>query len=174
MFFKPLTDSHLAQHFAMLGIVPSEVCYMTKVTLQNNGSPQITRVLRDREEQADLEGGQQSETGACTLDRVKTVQDLIGLYEKAAGTTAPSNLTVTFEQVSGEAQFGGAPPRNALTVGGGGPGATAAAGSRPAVGTVAHNPITHPFGPNQAQEFTAAQAELDGLTARRVQMVFDI
>jgi hypothetical protein len=56
MFFKPLTDSHLAQHFAMLSTVPSEVCYMTKVTSQNNESPQITRVLRDREEQADMEG----------------------------------------------------------------------------------------------------------------------
>jgi hypothetical protein len=39
-FFKPLTDSHaLAQHFAMPGIVPSEVCYMTRVTVENNASP---------------------------------------------------------------------------------------------------------------------------------------
>ena len=42
---------------------------MTKVTVQNNGSPQISRVLRDREEQAGLEGGQLSETGAYALDR---------------------------------------------------------------------------------------------------------
>ena len=119
-------------------------------------------------------GGQQSVTGACALARAKRVQDLIGLYEKSAETTAPSNLTVTFEQVSGDAQFGGASPRDEPTVGGGGSEATAAAGSLPVVGTAAHNPTTHPFGPNQVQEFTAAQAELDGLTARRVQMVFDI
>jgi hypothetical protein len=35
----------------------------------------------------------------------------------------------TVRQVSGEAQFGGAPPRNELIVGGGGPAAAAAAGS---------------------------------------------
>jgi hypothetical protein len=99
---------------------------------------------------------------------------LIGLYEKAAEATAPSNILVTSEQVSGEAQFGGAPPRNELIVGGGGPEATAAAGSLPVVGTAAHSPTTHPFVPNQVQEFTAAQAELDGLTARRAQLVFDI
>jgi hypothetical protein len=81
---------------------------------------------------------------------------------------------VTFEQVSGDEQYGGAPPRDELTVGGGGPAAIAAAGSLPVVGTTAHNPAAHPFGPNQAQEFTAAQVELDGLTARRVQMVLDI
>jgi hypothetical protein len=119
-------------------------------------------------------GGQQSGTGACALARAKRVQDLIGLYEKSAETTAPSNLTVTFEQVSGDAQFGGASSRDDPTVGGGGPAATAAAGSLPAAGTAAHSPTTHPFGPNQVQEFTAAQAELDGLTARGVQMVFDI
>jgi hypothetical protein len=27
-FFKPLIDSHLAQHFSMLGMVPSEVCLL--------------------------------------------------------------------------------------------------------------------------------------------------
>ena len=42
----------------MLGIVPTEVCYMTKVTSQNNAPPQITRVLRDREEHADMVDGQ--------------------------------------------------------------------------------------------------------------------
>jgi hypothetical protein len=102
--------------------------------------------------------------------RAKAVQDLISLYEKSAETTAPSSLTVAFEQVSGDVQVGGAPPRNELIVGGGGPEATAAAGSLPAVSTAAHNPTTHPFGPNQVQEFTAAQAALDGLTARRVQV----
>ena len=125
--------------------------------------------------------GQLSKTAACTPDRAKAVQELVGLYEKSVGlisvfeiagkSTVSSNLTVPFEQVSGEAQFGGALPRNELIVGGGGPAAAAAAGSLPAVGTVAHSPTTHPFGPNQVQEFTAAQAALDGLTARRVQMV---
>ena len=38
MFFKPLSDSHLAQHLALLNIVPTEVCYMTKVTSENNGA----------------------------------------------------------------------------------------------------------------------------------------
>ena len=173
-FFKPLSDSHLDQHFSMLGMVPTDVCYMTKVTSHNHGSPQIARVLRDREDQADMEGGQQSGTVACTLDRVKTVQDLVSIYEIAGKSAATSNLSVPFEQVSGEAQFGGALPRNEPTVGGGGPAAISQAGSQPVVGTVAHNPTTHPFGPNQVQEFTAAQAALDGLTARRVQMVLDI
>jgi hypothetical protein len=155
MFFKPLSDSHLAQHFSMLGMVPTDVCYMTKVTSHNHGSPQIARVLRDREDQADMEGGQQSGTDACTPDRVKTVQELVGLYEKSVGlisvfetagkSTVSSNLTVPFEQVSGEAQFGGAPPRNEPTVGGGGPEAISQTGSQPAVGTVAHSPTTHPF-----------------------------
>jgi hypothetical protein len=147
---------------------------MTKVTSQNHGSPQIARVLRDREDQADMEGVQQSGTDAYTLDRVKTDQDLVSIYEIAGESSATSNLSVTFEQVSGEAQFGGAPPRNEPTVGGGGPAAISQAGSQPAVGTVAHSPTTHPFGPNQVQEFTAAQAALDGLTARRMQMVLDI
>jgi hypothetical protein len=72
-------------------------------------------------------GGHQSGPAACTLARVKAVQDLISLYyEKIVGTAAPSNLTVAFEQASGDAQFGGAPPRDELTVGGGGPAATAA------------------------------------------------
>ena len=77
---------------------------MTKVTSQNNGSPQISRALRDREEQAEMEGGQQSETGACALpcDRVKTVQDLIGLYEKAAETTAPCQSSCFWRLVLGE------------------------------------------------------------------------
>jgi hypothetical protein len=127
-FFKPLSDSHLAQHFSMLSIVPTEVCYMTKVTSQNHGSPQIARVLRDREDQADREGGQQSETGAGTPDRVQTFQELISVFEEAEKSTATTNLSVTFEQVSGEAQFGGAPPRDELVVGGGGPAAAAAAG----------------------------------------------
>jgi hypothetical protein len=38
---------------------------MTKVTSQNNGSPQITRVLRDREEQADMVDNLQSGSAAC-------------------------------------------------------------------------------------------------------------
>jgi hypothetical protein len=174
MFFKPLSDSHLAQHLALLNIVPTEVCYMTKVTSENNGSPQITRVLRDREEQADMVDNLQSGSAAYTLARVKTVQELILAYEKSVETATPANLAVTFEQVSGDAQYGGAPQSDALTVGGGGPVAIAAAGSRPGVGTPAHNPATHPFGPTQVQEFTAAQVELDGLTARKVQMLLDI
>ena len=76
-FFKPLSDSHLAQHFSMLSIVPTEACYLTKVTSHNHGSPQIARVLRDREDQADRVGGQKCGTGAGTLDRVQTVQELI-------------------------------------------------------------------------------------------------
>jgi hypothetical protein len=174
MYFKPLSDSHLAQHFAMLGIVSTEVCYMTKVTSENNGSPQITRVLRDREAQADMVSTLQiSGSAAYTLARVKTVQDLILVYEKSVGAAAPANLAVSFEQVSGEAQYGGAPKSDVPTVGGGGPAATAAAGSFPVVGTTAHSPATRPFGPNQVQEFTAAQVELDGLTARRLQMSRD-
>jgi hypothetical protein len=42
MFFKPLSDSHLAQHFAMLGMVPTEVCYMTR----SPGSCEIARSKR--------------------------------------------------------------------------------------------------------------------------------
>jgi hypothetical protein len=34
-----------------------------------------------------MEGGQLSETGAYTLGRAKAVQELVGLYEKSAGTT---------------------------------------------------------------------------------------
>jgi hypothetical protein len=63
-FFKPMSDPHLAQHLAVLAIVPTEVSYVTEVTVQNNGSPQITRVLRDREEQADLVGNIQSGAAA--------------------------------------------------------------------------------------------------------------
>ena len=85
-FFKPLSDSHLAQHLAMLDIVPTEASYMTKVTLLNNGSPHITRVLRDREDQADLMGNYQSGTAAHALDRVKTVQARAGLdFRKVEG-----------------------------------------------------------------------------------------
>jgi hypothetical protein len=80
--------------------------------------------------------------------RATTVQKLILAYEKSVGTAAPSNLTAAFEQVSGDAQYGGAPPSDVLTFGGGGPAAIAAASSRPVVGTPAHNPATHPFGPN--------------------------
>ena len=86
---------------------------MTKVTSQNDGSPQITRVLRDWPRL--YGGGPTIWASRVSLARVKTVQDLISLYEKSAETTAPSNLTVTFEQVSGDAQFGGASPRDEPT-----------------------------------------------------------
>jgi hypothetical protein len=143
MYFKPLSDSHLAQHFAMLGIVPTEVRYMIKATSENNGSPLITRVLRDREEQADMASTfQRSGSAACTLAtlaRAKAVQDLVVDYEKSVGAAAPANLAESFEQVSGEAQYGGAPKNDVPTVVGGGPAAFAQAGSLPAVGTIAHN-----------------------------------
>jgi hypothetical protein len=122
--------------------VPTEFSYVTKVTLQNNGSPQISRALRDREEQEDLVGSCQSGTAAHILDRVKAVQELIRTFGKsregeavvAAGpSTGRDNLAVSFEQVSGEAQYGGAPKADALTVGGGGgPVAPAARVSQPA------------------------------------------
>ena len=67
----------------MLGIVPTEVSYMNKVTSQNIGSPQITEALRDREEQADMTDSLQSGTVACTLARAKAVQDLISVYENS-------------------------------------------------------------------------------------------
>jgi hypothetical protein len=122
--------------------VPTEFSYVTKVTLQNNGSPQISRALRDREEQEDLVGSCQSGTAAHILDRVKAVQELIRTFGKsregeavvAAGpSTGRDNLAVSFEQVSGEAQYGGAPKADALTVGGGGgPVVPAARVSQPA------------------------------------------
>jgi hypothetical protein len=175
-YFKALSDPHLAKHLAVLSIVPTAVSYMTKVTVENNGSPQISRVLRDRAEQEDLVGNYHSGAAAHTLDRVKAVQELISTFEKMRGgeavvaarpSTGHANLDVSFEQVSGEVQHGGGPKVDAFTVSGGGPVA-------PVVGTPAHNPSNHPFGPNQVQEFTLAQVELDGLTAKRLAMEHDV
>jgi hypothetical protein len=54
----------------------------------------------------------------------------------AGPSTGHANLAVSFEQVSGEVQYGGAPKVNTFTVGGGGPVAPAARVAQPAVGTL--------------------------------------
>jgi hypothetical protein len=54
-YVKALSDSHLPQHLAVLAmLVPTTASYMAKATVQNNAPPQISRALRDREEQEDL------------------------------------------------------------------------------------------------------------------------
>jgi hypothetical protein len=169
--FQPLSDSHIAQHFVMLGMVPKEIDHLTRATQEDAGSPQVRRILRSDDDEAAI-AATISRPGAAAHSFTKfgAVQSLIKDYE-ARLTSSGGHPALT---VSGGTMHGGDNPPLDEQVSGQAPAEATASPHHPVVGTSSFNPTTHPFtnpfGPSQMQDLKGALDALKVLADRRAQL----
>ena len=88
-WLQTLADAHIAQHYAELGIVPKEICHLTRATEENVTSPQVKRILRsDGQEAAIAATVSRPGSASHSLTKLGTVQSLVKAYEVRLGRTS--------------------------------------------------------------------------------------